>query len=129
MQANYTYVDSRVQTGTNSFMPLPKLSKNSYNIIGLYEKGPVQARLAYNWRSSYLDQLNGSGVFGYNQYAAPYSSLDGSFSYEIDKHFTVSVDAVNLTNSVYHTYIQSPAHGLLWQLNDRRYSISLKTTF
>jgi TonB-dependent receptor len=129
VQANYTYVDSKVQTGANTFMPLPKLSKNSYNIIGLYEKGPVQARLAYNWRSSYLDQLNGSGVFGFNQYAAPYSSLDGSFSYQIDNRFTVSVDAVNLTNSVYHTYIQSPDHGLLWQLNDRRYSISLKTTF
>ncbi len=129
LQANYTYVDSRVQTAANTYMPLPKLSKNSYNLVGLYEKGPVQARLAYNWRSSYLDQLNGSGVFGFNQYAAPYSSLDASFSYQIDKRFTVSVDAVNLTNSIYHTYIQSPAHGLLWQLNDRRYSISLKSTF
>jgi outer membrane receptor protein involved in Fe transport len=108
---------------------LPKLSKNSYNLIGLYEKGPIQARLAYNWRSSYLDQINGSGVFGANQYAAPYSSLDASVSYQINKVFTLSADAVNLKNSMYHTYVERPSGGLLWQLNDRRYSVSLKASF
>lgn len=128
IQANYTYVDSAVDSGGTT-VPLPKLSKNSYNIIGLYEKGPVQARIAYNWRSSYLDQINGSGVFGANQFAAPYSSLDASASYQISKVFTLSVDAVNLTNSMYHTYVTRPSGGLLWQLNDRRYSLTLKANF
>ena len=129
VQANYTYVDSKVELKPGSIIPLPKLSKNSYNLIALYEKGPLQARLAYNWRSSYLDQINGSGVFGANQYAAPYSSLDASVSYQINKIFTVSVDAVNLSNSMYHTYVERPSGGLLWQLNDRRYSLTLKAAF
>ena len=129
IQANYTYVDSKVELKPGTLIPLPKLSKNSYNLIGLYEKGPLQARLAYNWRSSYLDQINGSGVFGANQYAAPYSSLDASVSYQINKIFTLSADAVNLRNSMYHTYVERPSGGLLWQLNDRRYSVSLKASF
>ena len=129
LQANYTHVDSKVEQSSGVFIPLPKLSKDSYNIIGLYEKGPVQARIAYNWRSAYLDQINGSGVFGANQYAAPYSSLDASASYQINKVFTVSLDAVNLTNSMYHTYVERPSGGLLWQLNDRRYSLTIKANF
>lgn len=129
LQANYTHVDSKVEKTPGVFIPLPKLSKDSYNLIGLYEKGPVQARLAYNWRSEYLDQLNGSGVFGANQYAAPYSSLDASVSYQIDPILTLSFDAVNLSNSMYHTYVERPSGGLLWQLNDRRYSLTLKANF
>lgn len=129
VQANYTYVDSKVELKPGSLIPLPKLSKNSYNLIALYEKGPIQARVAYNWRSSYLDQINGSGVFGANQYAAPYSSLDASVSYQINKVFTLSADAVNLKNSMYHTYVERPSGGLLWQLNDRRYSVTLKASF
>lgn len=129
LQANYTHVDSKVEQSAGKFIPLPKLSKDSYNIIALYEKGPVQARIAYNWRSAYLDQINGSGVFGFNQFAAPYSSLDASASYRINDVFTVSVDGVNLTNSMYHTYVGKKSGGLLWQLNDRRYSVSLKANF
>lgn len=129
VQANYTHVDSKVERSAGVFIPLPKLSKDSYNLIGLYERGPIQARLAYNWRSSFLDQLNGSGVFGANQYAAPYSSLDASASYRLNDVFTVSVDAVNLGNSMYHTYVERESGGLLWQLNDRRYSITLKANF
>jgi iron complex outermembrane recepter protein len=129
VQANYTRVDSKVERSAGVFIPLPKLSKDSYNFIALYEKGPVQARIAYNWRSSYLDQLNGSGVFGANQYAAPYSSLDASASYQINDVFSVSVDAVNLGNSMYHTYVERESGGLLWQLNDRRYSLTLKANF
>jgi len=129
IQANYTYVDSKVELKPGSLIPLPKLSKNSYNLVALYEKGPLQARIAYNWRSAYLDQINGSGVFGANQYAAPYSSLDASVSFQINKVFTLSADAVNLNNSMYHTYVERPSGGLLWQLNDRRYSVSLKANF
>jgi TonB-dependent receptor len=128
IQANYTYVDSAVESEGKT-IPLPKLSKDSYNIIALYEKGPVQARIAYNWRSAYLDQINGSGVFGFNQFAAPYSSLDASASYRINQVFTISVDGVNLTNSMYHTYVGRKSGGLLWQLNDRRYSVTLKANF
>ena len=43
MQANATYVDG----------PFTNISKWSYNLIGIYEKGPVSFRVAYNWRSGF----------------------------------------------------------------------------
>lgn len=136
MQVNYTYVDSSVSNpfataGSNipEQVPLEKLSKNSYNVVGLYEKGPVSARVAYNWRSSYLDQTTGSGANGIPQYAKPYASLDASVSYAFTDHLALSFDGVNLNNRMNVLYIGSPGAPLQYQLNDRRYSLALRMTY
>jgi iron complex outermembrane receptor protein len=136
VQANYTYVDSSVSNpfatpGSNipQQVPLEKLSKNSYNLVALYEKGPVSARVAYNWRSSYLDQTTGSGANGIPQYAEPYASLDASVSYEITDHMALSFDGVNLNNRMNVLYIGTAGAPLQYQLNDRRYSLALRMTY
>jgi TonB-dependent receptor len=136
LQANYTYVKSSV---SNPFatagstiperVPLEKLSKNSYNIVGLYEKGPVTARLAYNWRGKYLDTTQGSGANGIPQFQKPYATLDASISYDINKQIAVSIDAVNLTNRMNETYIGTPSQPLQYQLNDRRFGVSVRATY
>jgi TonB-dependent receptor len=136
LQANYTYVDSSISnpfatSGSNipQQVPLEKLSKNSYNVVALYEKGPVSARVAYNWRSSYLDQTTGSGANGIPQYAEPYASLDASVSFDINDHMTVSFDGVNLNDRMNVLYIGTAAAPLQYQLNDRRYSLALRMTY
>ncbi|WP_235524475.1 TonB-dependent receptor [Caulobacter sp. Root655] len=136
MQANYTYVDSSVsnpfaEEGTDipKQLPLEKLSKNSYNLIGLYEKGPISGRVAWNWRSSYLDQTTGSGANGKAQYAKPYASLDASVSYDVNEHIAISVDAVNLNNRMNVLYIGTSAAPLQYQLNDRRFGVALRVTY
>lgn len=43
IQANATYVDG----------PFANISKWSYNLIGIYDKGPASVRVAYNWRSGF----------------------------------------------------------------------------
>ncbi|WP_200939206.1 MULTISPECIES: TonB-dependent receptor [unclassified Caulobacter] len=136
LQANYTYVDSSVSNpfataGSNipTQVPLEKLSKNSYNIVGLYEKGPVSARVAYNWRSAYLDQTTGSGANGIPQYAKPYASLDASISYDVNDHVAVSFDAVNINNRMNVLYIGTPAAPLQYQLNDRRFGLAVRVTY
>ncbi|WP_081855858.1 TonB-dependent receptor [Sphingomonas sp. UNC305MFCol5.2] len=136
VQANYTYVDSSVSNpfstpGSNipQQVPLEKLSKHSYNIVGLYEKGPVTARVAWSWRSSYLDQTTGSGANGIPQYARPYASLDASLSFDLNKHLAVSIDAVNINNRMNVLYIGTPAAPLQYQLNDRRFGLSLRATY
>jgi TonB-dependent receptor len=135
VQANYTYVDSNVSNpfaapgGLPQQLPLEKLSKHSYNLVGLYEKGPVTARLAWNWRSSYLDQTTGAGANGVAQYARPYASLDASVSVNMTDHIAVSADVVNLNNRMNVTYIQTPAQPLQYQLNDRRFGFSVRATY
>lgn len=136
IQANYTYVDSKVSnpffragSAAPESSPLEKLSKHSYNLIGLYEKGPITARVAWNWRSRYLDATTGSGAPGELQFANPYASLDVSLSANLNDHIAVSADVVNLNNRMNKTYIASPAAPLQYQLNDRRFGLSVRATY
>lgn len=61
LQANYTYIDHGAELGPTlaASLPgeprIPGVSKNAYNLILLYEKPVFSARLAYNWRSKYVD--------------------------------------------------------------------------
>ncbi|MEW5903646.1 MAG: TonB-dependent receptor, partial [Pseudomonadota bacterium] len=77
LQANYTYVDSRTPSsvlGTDA--PLANLSKNSYNIVGMYEKGAVSARIAYNWRSAFMSSVaNIANVGAFPIYTKAYGWL------------------------------------------------------
>ncbi|MCI4589562.1 TonB-dependent receptor [Sphingobium sp. BYY-5] len=136
VQANYTYVDSSVTnpfatTGSDipTIVPLEKLSKHSYNLVGLYEKGPITARLAWSWRGKYLDTTYGSGANGLPQFQKPYASLDSSISFNLNSHIAVSVDAVNLTNRMNVTYIDTPSQPLQYTLNDRRFGFSIRATY
>lgn len=136
LQANYTFVDSSV---SNPFstpgstiptrVPLEKLSRHSYNIVGLYEKGPMTARLAYNWRGRYLDTTVGSGATGQPQMQAPYASLDASISYNVTDHLAFTIEAVNINNRMNRTYIGVPSEALQYTLNDRRFGFSARATF
>ena len=59
----YTYVDAGDFNNSNlgaeqspftGGLPLAGVSKHTINAVGFYEKGPLSARLAYNWRSDFL---------------------------------------------------------------------------
>ncbi|HWU49064.1 MAG TPA: TonB-dependent receptor [Asticcacaulis sp.] len=79
-------------------LPLEGLSDDSYNLIGMYEKGNWSARLAYNWRSKYLvTSQDCCVVFPMWQKAAGY--LDGRLAYRINEHVEISVEGSNLLNT------------------------------
>ena len=119
---------------------LAGVSNDTYNLVGLYEKGPVGLRLAYNWRSRYLtDNLDcciGLPVF---QKAAGF--LDASIRYSIGSHIELSLDASNLLNTVtvYQQQIfgdSSATPGARpvymdsgWTRVDRRYQLGLRAKF
>ena len=86
--------------------PIVGLSKWSYNLIGLYERGPWSARIAYNWRSKSTDSYNNFPTAGSEQpsivVVAPLGQLDMSFGYKVNDKLTVTLDWVNANDSVYH---------------------------
>lgn len=148
VQANYTFVDST--GGRNTIpdpidvvartapveLPLEGLSRRSYNLVGIYEKGPVSLRLAYNWRSRYL--LTSSDVITrlpiWNE---DFGQLDGSFFYNINANIQVGLQVNNITKTVteltmgprlYPTdnYLDETQYSRAWFMNDRRYSAVLR---
>ncbi len=118
LQANYTYVDSTqpyyIGSKLTATTTLPNLSRHSFTIIGMYDLKPVSVRLAYTWRSNFLQALyTGLGGGNIPERQAPYGWLDGSVNYDVDDQFSVYLQGVNLLDTVQHTYFSytySPAN-------------------
>lgn len=129
-QASLTVIDvsSSYTAGSRTLTDkLVGLSKLSYNVVGFYEKGPFAARLGYFWRDRYLDS-NGSTV-STESYVAPFGSLDGSIAYSFGQDFTVSIDAINLTNARKYVYGSSEVQPR--EINDygRTFTLSARAKF
>ncbi len=147
VQANYTYVDSEgarnsaedpfdpAQSANASLkLPLEGLSRNSYNISGLYDYGPVSARLAYNWRERYLQTPTAANI-NIPAWSDDYGQLDGSIFYTFSPKLKVGVEAANLTNSISKilvSYPATPSLGLTghnWIAADRRFTFVVRGQF
>jgi TonB-dependent receptor len=153
MSMNYTYINSStnvpndpdvvpVDTDGTLFGDLPAdgLSEHSYNIAAFYEKGPLQMRLAYNWRSEYLLAVGANGYNGGDGgiawklpvYSDDFGQLDGSIFYRFNDNFQIGLEVNNINNAEQRTImeqIESGRHTTSWYVNDRRYAATLRVTF
>lgn len=122
--ANYTYSDATDDKGN----PLVAVSENSFNLIGLYEQGPMSARLAYNYR----DEAVFSFTQGRPNFIDKVAQLDAQFSYELSPRVTVQVQAVNLIpeDSATLEYSQiGPIAMNSYSLSERRFMFGLRGRF
>jgi outer membrane receptor protein involved in Fe transport len=114
-------------------LPLAGLSEHNVNLAAIYEKGPISARLAYNWRSEYLLTVR--------DVITPYAptmneatgQVDGSIFYTVNDHLRLGVQGVNLNNEITRTS-QVLNNNLLragrnWFMNDRRVTFIARATF
>ena len=113
-QANFTYIDGEqvlpsAANFTGGRNTLPGVSKYSFNLIGLYELGPASVRLAYNYRSANVDGFGAPGVFT-TVYSGAVGRLDLSASYNLNSNVTLTVDATNLLQTPYHSYVKDPRY-------------------
>jgi len=136
VQANFTYVDSQAPSpdasdtsGNRLLVPLEQLSKYSYNLVGIYEKGPISARAAYNWRSKYVVTTRGNGSGNLPIFNDARGQLDASVGYTVNEHLTLTVDGINLTNTTNRTYYGIASRPQSSVLNDRRVSGTARITF
>ncbi|MRW91302.1 TonB-dependent receptor [Duganella sp. FT80W] len=181
LQANFTFVDSKRElynpvytkycTGGNTAanvnlnlngcdtdgttfgnLPLEGLSRQTYNLALLYDKGPISARLAYNWRSKALQAVNVNGTQGtdgldsnpasatYGQHvvawALPtwsdsYGQLDASMFYKFTDKLQLGLEAQNLTDATYKQLMQQNIGmmGRAWFKTGRRVVAKLSYDF
>jgi TonB-dependent receptor len=153
LQANYTYIDSDGSSSTAdalspegglagngqasslgvfSGLPLEGLSQDTINLILMYEKGPISARLAYNYRSEYL--LNTRDVITFvPNVAEATDQIDASIRYNFSERFTVGLemnnlgDEVNELSQVFTTSLDQAPRSFF--VNDRRFTLTLSGSF
>ncbi|MDR7102681.1 TonB-dependent receptor [Croceicoccus sp. BE223] len=95
---NYTIVNSdtfydNTQRYTATQFAITGVS-DSANAVLFYDKGPLQARVAYNWREGFL-----SGFGSDPYYVESYGQWDASASYEFMEGLTAFVEGINITNA------------------------------
>jgi TonB-dependent receptor len=133
-------------------LPLENLSRQSYNVALLYDKGPWSSRLAYNWRSKSLQGVNVNGTKGsdgldsnpasptYGQtnvawalptWADAYGQLDASVFYKFSDKVSLGLEAQNLTDSTYKQLMQQNIGmmGRAWFKTGRRVVAKLSYDF
>lgn len=102
-QINGTYTVGKTDDPINGGKQrIVNVSKYSYNLVAIYEKYGLSARLAYNWRSSFVDSYNSGGSQASTVVASPTGQLDFSGSYALTPWVTLTFDATNLTDRTYH---------------------------
>lgn len=122
--ANYTFADSEDSNG----FPLVATSKHSFNIVGLYEKGPLSARVAYNWRDDAVFEF----TQGRPDVIAARSQLDAQIGFDISDTIAVSLQAQNLIPEDSATVEISnfnPTAVNSYALSERRFSIGVRARF
>jgi len=132
VQANYTLVRGDVGfdnegSFSESQFALVGLSDTA-NLVAMYEKNGLQARIAYNWRDKYLNETNRGGSAN-PRYIEAYSQIDLNVSYEVTEALTVSLEGLNVTGE------DSRSHGrnysMMWDMYDlgARYQVGARYTF
>jgi TonB-dependent receptor len=181
VQANYTFVNSKQDlyhpvnslycTGSNSAdnfnlningcdtngrtlgdLPLQGLSRNSYNLAIMYDKGKLSSRLAWSWRSKNLQAVNVNGTNGGDgtntnpasptvgqtnvawalpTWADSYGQLDGSIFYNFSDNLSIGLEAQNLTNSKFRQLMQQSIgfKGRAWFVSGPRYTAQMRYSF
>ena len=119
IEANASYIDATAQytlfcsptitqpacdaplggpNATTRNLPIPDVSKWNFNVTGMYERGPLSARLSYSWRGKYPEGPLGErdGFYTLQGRARPSPRLDFSSSYTVNDNLTLFLDWTNI---------------------------------
>ena len=181
VQANFTFVDSKLDLHTpvhsvycsggntaDNFnlnlngcdidgktfgdLPLIGLSRQTYNLALMYDQGKLSTRLAWNWRSKNLQNVNVNGTqggdgtdtnpasptFGQHNvawalpvWADGYGQLDASVFYNFTDRLSVGMEAQNLTDSKTRQLMQQGIgfKGRAWFVSGPRYQVKMRYSF
>jgi len=119
--ANYTYIDSGsdfANEKTGASYSIPGLSESTVNFTLFYEKGPLSARVSYNFRDDFLDDIQG-GFSGHPYFVEAYEQFDASLNYSPTEKLSFSLEAINLADENVYYY------NLLGTGTDKHYSSAI----
>ena len=130
VSANYTIVDSGLTYDNfviGEQFALEGLS-DSANLVGFYEKGPWQVRLAYNWRDKFLSgRFDGAGPNP--AYTEDYGQFDMNLSYQFSDNLTLAFEAINLTDETQRIHGRNVNQLLFATQTGARYMLGLRYKF
>ena len=129
--ANYTTVKGDIGFDNEANPSITQFAlvglSDTANLVLMYEKDALQARIAYNWRDKFLDTT--SQYINEPGYTEDYSQIDLSISYDVTEDLTVAFEGINITEENIRRHGRTSA--MLWNLDEfgARYALSARYTF
>ena len=101
------------------------------NLVLFYDKGGLQARVAYNWRDEYLNERRVNGDLTAPIFTDAYYQIDFNISYEVKQleGLTVFVEGINITDEYTNEFGRD--NRLIYKLTQTgaRYNVGARYTF
>lgn len=115
VQANYTRLDAKTDFFDRG-APVTRdrifgVSKYSYLLTGLFEKGPMSARMSYFKRGPSLETVQNRGNDIYQEDARYPGRLDLSLNLNFHPRATLFADWTNILNKPFEQYLSSARSG------------------
>jgi iron complex outermembrane receptor protein len=131
--ANATVVnsDAEVSGDTTQTFALEGLG-DSQNLIMFYERDAFQARVAFNNREAFLfalDNTSVGGATGEPVTTETYGQWDVSASYDINEHFTVFFEGINVTEEELSQVGRFADQTYSVEDNGSRYAVGIRGSF
>lgn len=130
--ANYTYVDSSINRAQGSAfegLDYNGLSPHTFNVSGFYEKGPIQARVSYNFRDEFLVQGSDGSVQGEPREREAFGQVDFSAAYEVTDQFQIFAEGINLLDTDRRDFSRFENRFLEFEDSGSRYTVGVRGNF
>jgi len=129
---NYTIVNGDVNGD-----PAQDPNANQFALVGLsdtanatfiYENYGIQARIAWNWRDSFLNATNQGGSRS-PQFTAEYHQWDFNVTYTFNDNWQIQLEGINVTGEDNYQYRRKDKM-VIWAYElDPRYSLGVRYRF
>jgi iron complex outermembrane recepter protein len=140
IQANYTRLDAKTDFFDSGPNPVRDrilgVSRWSYLLTGLFEKGPLSARMSYFKRGDSPETRQNRGNDFYTEYATYPGRLDFSLNVNFHPRVTLFADWTNILGKPFEQYLSSARNGApraefirFQRYEETTYSVGLRFRF
>jgi iron complex outermembrane receptor protein len=131
VNANYTYASGK-ETGkapgsacaNTGNCDMVGTSRDTYNLGAFFENDKFSARVAYNYRSKYLNGLDRNSAI----YQTGVGTLSASLVYNLTKNLAISLEGKDLNDPVLKSYATTPDQPRAFYKNGRQFFFALRGT-
>lgn len=113
--------------GVQANISLVDPDATTYNAVAFYEKGPLQARIAYNYRNAYEQTQQGNRGQPVNVDA--YGIWDASINYALNDQVTFFAQGLNLFNEKTFLYSVYKERVISYETYGPRYALGVRLNF
>jgi TonB-dependent receptor len=132
ISGNATFLDSNADIDANSsvntLFGLPGLG-DSRNAALFYEKGPIEARIAWNWRDRFMESLINPKAGVEPVFVEEYEQVDAQFTYHINDSVAIVLEGTNILDESLRKHGRFEDQFILYSTTGPRYALGIRANF